>query len=113
MSKKRSVHSQKGVVKVNVRKMGSSLKKKSDVTFSFTEIKDRKAKVAVDLDSVVKLGKNYLEMAHLSDFEPEVFFVPASIKRHEISPQLLWFAKLMKKSSFATIRRIGFDLTDV
>ena len=52
MSKKRSVHSQKGVVKVNVRKMGSSLKKKSDITFSFTETKDRKAKVAVDLDSV-------------------------------------------------------------
>lgn len=113
MSKKRSVHSQKGVVKVNVRKMGSSQKKKSDITFSFTETKDRKAKVAVDLDSVVKLGKNYLEMAHLSDFEPEVFFVPASIKRHEISPQLLWFAKLMKRSSFAAIRRMGFDLTDI
>ena len=52
MSKKKSVHSQKGVAKVNVRKMGASLKKKSDFTLSFAETKDRKAKVAVEFDSL-------------------------------------------------------------
>ena len=59
------------------------------------------------------IEKNYIEMAHLSDFEPEAFCVPASIKRYEVSPQVLRIAKLMKRAPFASIRRIGHDLTDI
>lgn len=114
MNKKKSRRLNKSVVKIKVRTLGSSGKKGDKSVVSFESFKARKSKAPIEIKPVVrKIGKNYIEMAHLSDFEPEVICVPASIKRYEVSPGMLRIAKLMKRAPFASIRRIGYDLTDI
>lgn len=114
MNRKKGGRSQKGAPKQKLRTFGCSAKKRNDVVFSFEGCKVHKIKTSIVIKPVVsKIGKNYIEMAHLSDFEPEAYNVPASVKRYEVSPRILRIAKLMKSVPIASIRRIGDDLTDI
>lgn len=114
MNKKKSGHSYKGVATLKLRTFGPSGKRRNDAVVSFERFHVRKSKASIVTKPVIrKIGKNYIEIAHLSDFEPEAFCVPASIKRHEVSPRVLRIAKLMKRVPIASIRRIGNDLTDI
>lgn len=114
MNKKKRGHSYKGVATLKLRTFGPSGKKRNDAVVSFGRFHVRKSKASIVTKPVIrKIGKNYIEIAHLSDFEPEAFCVPASIKRHEVSPRVLRIAKLMKCAPFASVRRIGRDLIDI
>ena len=114
MNKKKSGHSYKSVTKFKLRTFGPSGKKRNDAVASFESFKVQKTKAPIVIKPVVrKIGRNYIEMAHLSDFEPEAFCVPASVKRYEVSQHVLRIAKLLKRAPFASIRRIGRDLTDI
>lgn len=114
MNRKKGGRSHKGAPKLKVRTFSCSAKKGNDVVVSFEGYKVHKIKAPIVVRPVVsKIGKNYIEMAHLSDFEPEAFNVPASAKRYEVSPRVLRIANLMKKVPIASIRRIGDDLTDI
>ncbi len=114
MNRKKSGRSHNGAPKLKLRSFGCSAKKRNDGVVSFEGYKVHKTQAPiVGKPIVTKIGKNYIEMAHLSDFEPEAFNVPASVKRYEVSTRVLKIANLMKIIPIASIRRIGDDLTDI
>lgn len=62
---------------------------------------------------VRKLGKNYIEMAQIEGFEPFVFNSSPDLKEYKVSPRLLRFANILRRTPFAGIRRIGYDLVEI
>lgn len=62
---------------------------------------------------VRKLGKNYIEMAQIEGFEPFVFNSSPDLKEYKVSPRLLRFANILRRTPFAGIRRIGYDIVEI
>ena len=93
----------------------SSLKRNSQyhVLVTAATKKNYKDAVVKVKPIVKKIGKNYIEMSQLSNFEPEVINVSPTLKIHRVSPRMQRLANLLKNSPIASIRRIGYDIVDI
>lgn len=76
--------------------------------------KEKNKDVVIKFKPIVKkLGKNYIEITQLTDFEPAVLTVSPTLKIHQVSPRMLKFAKFLKRTPIASIRRMGYDIVDI
>lgn len=114
MNKKYLGTSHKGTSKMHFVNLDAYLRKNKRVVVTVTEIKsgNTASLYRVKLPPVKKIGKNYIELSELTEFEPEVIRVSPEFK-YEVSPQLLRLARLMKRIPIATIQRIGRDIADI
>lgn len=114
MNKKYLEISHKGTSKKHSVNLDAYLRNNKRMVVAVTEIKsgNKASLFRVKLPPVKKIGKNYIELSELTEFEPEVIRVSPELK-YEVSPQLLRLARLMQKIPIATIQRIGRDITDI
>lgn len=113
MNKKNIGGTRKGAPKVHFVNLDAYLRKNRHVAMAISDIKERPV-IAVKRVKlpVKKIGKNYIVLSELKDFEPEVLRVPPVLRRKEISTQVLKLAKLMQRIPNPTIQRIGRDILD-
>jgi hypothetical protein len=91
-----------------------SIKRNTQRKFIVTPTDNNEKKITVRYrPQVRKIGKNYIEMAQIEGFEPIVFNASPHLKTYKVSPRMLRFAQLLRRTPFAGIRRIGYDIIEI
>jgi len=113
MNKRISSTGNKRVTKYQLKTLAMHREKSQYITIVTPKTESVQEQIVVRYKPVVrKLGKNNIEMVCISEIKPIAFDVSPTFKVHKINPRLRKIAQLMKKSSIAGIRRIGFDIID-
>ena len=113
MNKRISSTASKRVTKYQSKTLAIHREKSQCITVVSPKTESVHKHIVVRYKPVVRrFGKNNIEMTRISEIKPIVFEVSPTFKVHEINPRLRKIAQLMKKSSIAGIRRIGFDIID-
>lgn len=100
--------------KINTSNHSSHKRKNLQQVLELSSTQKRNRRVAIKYKPIVKkIGKNYIEMTQLTDFEPVVLNVSPTLKIHRVSPRIKKIAELMQRSPVASIRRIGYDIIDI